>query len=484
MSNNVIIHEPIAGIEPAKSLQQLVSYGDEAFAAIEEGFVLSPYWRVTVNGENSTVYAVAVTRGGPHSFTSFDLPEGVHATITAEYMAAPIRSATLSPIRLQIPVQCEGHAVSFLLEETGQYVLQINDDFKHALTISVNPVEKAVPKGDNVFYFGPGIHEVSTIEMTDNSVLYLAAGALLLPKKVSDEEEPLVEKDWAGKPNYQNFIHGNRAKNIKILGRGVIDLSRLDWHERMALTLDFCEDILIEGITITGTAHWTVRLLGCKNAVIDNIKLYGHRENSDGIDIVSSQDVVVKNCFVRTGDDAICVKAMLPPPACGGHNIVVEHCVVWNDKVRCFGIASETTHDISHVIFRHCDVVRSFADWTAELGSLAIIMCDASTISKILFEDIFIEHEVHHAMVLKIMQDKWSTDDQPGHINNITFRRISIPAGVPSLFEGYDKEHQVENITVENIEIRSQSNDLSPELNLKTNEFVANIRVHNMMKQK
>ena len=68
--------------------------------------------------------------------------------------------------------------------------------------------------------------------------------------------------------------------------------------------------------------------------------------------------------------------------------IRVSRCAVWNDKVRCFGIAAESRNDITDVRFEDCDVLRSYADWTTELGSLVVYICDRGRVSDITFENI------------------------------------------------------------------------------------------------
>lgn len=90
--------------------------------------------------------------------------------------------------------------------------------------------------------------------------------------------------------------------------------------------------------------------------------------DSDGIDIVNSERVLVEGCLIRTGDDEVVVKVMAAPPVLGGRDITVRRCTVWNDKVRCFGITG--------VMFEDCGIVHSLAVWTEELGSLCIIVGD------------------------------------------------------------------------------------------------------------
>ena len=65
----------------------------------------------------------------------------------------------------------------------------------------------------------------------------------------------------------------------------------------------------IEGVIIHDPSHWTVPIKRSDNVHVDNIKIFGRRGNSDGVDISSSRDVLVENCFMRTLDDLVVVKS-------------------------------------------------------------------------------------------------------------------------------------------------------------------------------
>lgn len=56
---------------------------------------------------------------------------------------------------------------------------------------------------------------------------------------------------------------------------------------------------------------WCCALFGCTDVEIDNLKVVGQwRYNSDGIDVVNCSRVRVKDCFVRSFDDALVVKGL------------------------------------------------------------------------------------------------------------------------------------------------------------------------------
>jgi len=457
-------------IKPPENPEALAALGGNAFDAASEYLVRSPYWEITVNGTPMPVLALPVTRGGLHSFVSVPFSEGL--CVEAVPLDRTAESASLSPLRLNTPHELTDSCIRFFPAEASHYCLQLNGDFENPLTVSIQPPVKKNIAGDLVFE--PGIHYIDTITLQSHQTLIIQEGAVVKALPPSSDETPTCEKDWAGKKNYRPAIEACGVKNITVTGGGILDLSGLDWHDRSPMAFRECENVTVEGITIIGTPLWNLIIDRCKNVHINNVRLYGHRENSDGIDIVSSQDILVENCFLRTGDDAICVKAMQPAPVCGGRNILVQNCVIWNDKVRCLGITSETQNDIEQVRFRQCDIVRSFPTWTEEIGSLCVIVCDRGTASHISFEDIFIEHEVHYVMNCQIMKDRWSSQPEIGHIRDVTFRNIHAPKGIPSRFVGYDKEHMVRNVLIDGYFYNEGQSPQSPET---TQVFAENIVV-------
>jgi polygalacturonase len=70
------------------------------------------------------------------------------------------------------------------------------------------------------------------------------------------------------------------------------------------------KNILIEGIHIVGSPMWVIHILYSQNVVIRDVTIETFPGvNTDGMDIDSSQDVLISNCYLDTGDDAICLKS-------------------------------------------------------------------------------------------------------------------------------------------------------------------------------
>lgn len=431
----------------------------------------SAEWSVSYRNTDQDTLSVPVSIEGPHSFVSLDYEPGEPITIRS---ARAVSSVKVSPQRLGITPEINDGIITFTPPSPGHFVIEINNTIESALTVSVMP---RIPKPENItHYFKAGLHKLDFLTLEDDDTLYLEDGAVIEAIPPHDPEPCLNECDWAGQKKYRNFITAAGKKNIRISGHGIIDTSKLDWHARSPLVFNNCENVTIEGVTVIGTPEWTLISSGCNGFYVNDVRFFGHFENSDGIDLCQSQNIEIKNSFLRTGDDAICVKSFAEPPTVGGRNINVHDCVIWNDKVRCLGIACETRSNIDNVTFRDCDIIHSLATWTEALGSLCIIVCDSGTISDIQFENITVEDEKQYVINCMIMKDRWSNHKDAGHIKNITYKNITAPENSRCNFKGFDGEHLVENILIDGY-FAGGRRLTENEMNINKNEFVKNIEI-------
>ncbi len=440
------------GLKEAEDRQAHRGQGDEPHDAAKEGVRISSDWKLFADGAEVPVYAAPVTRGGPHSFARLSYEGDEPIRFTAVRVDG-LNTAELLPASYGLTHEISGNEVRFAIARNGHVTILADGDIQQPLTISIDSVRaEKRPEDIKGRYFGPRLHALDTFDFDDGDTLYLAAGAIVVmqPPKA---DEPIVNPcDWAKKANYRTGILAKGKKHVTLEGHGLIDFSYLDWHARKPIVFSHCQDVTVRDVTIVNVPEWNLTISACENVLVEQIKIIGHRENSDGIDVVSTKHAVVQDCFIRTGDDAVVVKAMVPG-ACGGEDILAQRCVVWNDKVRCFGVAAESVEDIRDLTFRDCDVLRSYADWTLELGSLVVYICDHALVQNVLFDDIRIEHEVHLATHVHITKDFWAATKDAGNIRNVIFRNISVKRPVPSRVGGYDAAHCVKGVRYENFRI-------------------------------
>ncbi len=436
---------------PSEKLEYM-RRGANAHGAFKDNLTLSCDWKARANGCEVPVYATPITHGGPHSFcqilslTNNDLLE---ITLT---FAHELHSAKLFSENEPLEWSKNERNITFRVKTDCTITVEVNERIYMPITVFVRPPLIQQDKNhSDAICFGPGYHEVDFLNLESGKKIYIDAEAVVHATAPSVSEIPKIEKDWAGKANYTDFISATNCADLEIYGYGILDLSELDWHARRTLCFSNCSEILINGPIMIGAAHWTVALFECKNVTLENLALFGYRENSDGLDIVNCENVHVNKCFIRTGDDGVCVKSMKSPPVCGGKNILVENCTVWNDKVRALSIAGESKSDISDVVFRNCKVLHGLADWANELGALCIVLCDSGTVKDVVYENITIYQESAQAINCILFKDQWSTDIEVGHIRNAVFRNIILPKNSSVRIWGYNEMHCVENIKLENI---------------------------------
>jgi polygalacturonase len=431
-------------------------------------------YAVSIDGSPLEVRSATTLRSGPASFASFDLTHPCSVRIDS---TRDIVSAKVLPASKGIAPKIEGRSVLLTLDHPCNLTLELNGSIDRPLHLFANPPETLIPSATKtgVVYFGPGTHIVTRLPAASNQTIYLAEGAVL-KAVIAPDEKPVVKSDWSGCRVYKPLLKAEGLKNISVRGRGVIDLSSLPWHSRATFEFWNCTNILVEGITIVDAPGWVLALRNCKNATVRGIKEICQRENSDGIDLCNSQDVLVEDCFLRNNDDEICVKTPDAGRAMPSCHIVVRRCVIWNERARGLGITSETRRDIFDVVFRDCDIMHDFSS-SPDCSPLAVLVSDSGTVSGIRFEDIRCVQNGKPLIRCWIGADCWGKDRNRGHIKDITFAGIDSsgcsPPGID--LSGFDATHAVEDVTFENL--RSNGNALTnaEEAGLKTNGFVRNV---------
>ncbi len=286
------------------------------------GEELSARYSVRVEGEAPPVHLLRVAPGDPDlrwkamddkagsaryfeeaAFVTFDMTGTVAVEVDC---AGPVRSARILPSVLAVVPRIEGRTVAFELSAPGHVTLEVDDDWVHSLHVFANPPEVAPPcPGDpGVLYFGPGIHEVSHVEVGSGTTVYIAGGAVV--RGVIGQGEPYGISGYSGLKTYTPTFQ-LEGRDICVRGRGIIDGARSTTHARNLLLVKG-SDISVEGVILRDSSTWTIPIRGSDRVTIRNVKLLGYRANSDGIDVCNSRDVTVEDCFIRTLDDLIVVK--------------------------------------------------------------------------------------------------------------------------------------------------------------------------------
>lgn len=399
------------------------------------------------------------------AFTYFDAEGPVQVEVSA---AESINSAVILPSSYGVVPKVSGKGAS--LTVSGPYprhlTLEVNGTWRNALHIFINPVEQGIPKpgSPGLVYFGPGIHEVTSLVVTNNQVVYVAGGAVV--RGVIGSGEKFSVSSYSGLKNYSPTF-SLRGTNITFRGRGIIDGSFATTHARNLVYVQG-KDITLEGVILRDSSTWTVPVRRSDRVQISNLKLLGYRANSDGIDICNSSDVSVRHSFIRTLDDLIVVKTDKNQGQ--SQRILAEKCVLWNEVAHALSVGAELRENVDDVVFRDCDVIHDLGrEWT-----LRVYHCDAARISNIRFEDLRIE-ESPRLISLWIDKAFWSRDSERGHIDGVAFKNIRAAADPVHLeMRGFDSDHQIENVSFQNVLVNGKPLAASQ---ITSNAFVKSVTI-------
>jgi len=261
-------------------------------------------------------------------------------------------------------------------------------------------IAKANKAGGGIVVIPEGEWLTKKIHFKSNVNLHLNKGAVLLFSEDPKDYLPAVRSTWEGYEcyNYSPLIYAYQCKNIAITGEGELKAKMDVWKEWFArpkahmeslkrlyylasynkpmkerqmvndsahfrpqfIQFNRCENILMDGVTITNSPFWTIHPFLSKDVVLRNLKVYAHGHNNDGVDPEMSQNVLIENCVFDQGDDAIAIKSgsnqdawRLNTPS---KNIVMRNCIVKNGH-QLVAIGSELSGGIENVFIDNCTVV-------------------------------------------------------------------------------------------------------------------------------
>lgn len=357
------------------------------------------------------------------SFAYFDMNGEVEIKINS---AKEIKTVDIRPTEYGIKPVVQGNVISIKITKPMQFSVEVNG-YHNAMHIFANPAEKFnVDKSDpKVHYFGPGIHEAGVIDVKSNETVFIDGGAVVYGR-----------------------INSENARNIKIIGRGILDASKIERNKGPHMVnLVHVVNATISGIILRDAHIWALTTTSCDSITIDQIKMIGlWRYNSDGIDIVNCSNMVIKNSFIRAFDDNIVIRGSRGPYKEGFKiidNIKVDSCVLWNDWGRALEIGANTVIDtIKNISFANCHIPH-FTSVAMDIQN-----CDRGTVKDIRFKNISIEGQISDSLtlgtlpiftkawgkiiVLGIYGSYYSSDTVRGQINHIYFDNIKLSSVNPT----------------------------------------------------
>ncbi|MFB6218970.1 MAG: glycoside hydrolase family 28 protein [Halobacteriaceae archaeon] len=229
----------------------------------------------------------------------------------------------------------------------------------------------------------PGVHETGPLRLRSGVTLELAPGAVLRGPAAID-----------GYGDDTHLLVADGAENVAVTGRGTIDGRGTAFMTDEPIGLDIpghsarqgedyplrgadapraprerpdglvrfadCAGVAVEGVTLTGSPAWTLHCRACDDVTVSGVTIDNDPRipNSDGVVPDMCRDVRVSDCRIRTGDDAIPVKATGQGGVRDCENVAVTNCVLASRSGAVF-VGGRAAGDIRHVVVSDCVVRES-----------------------------------------------------------------------------------------------------------------------------
>lgn len=350
-----------------------------------------------------------------------------------------------------------------------------------------NAIDSASAAGGGIVYVTPGTYLTGTVLLKSNVTLYLEAGATLLGSAdLTDYFMPPEAAAFIKNPNARHLIMAFCEHNVTLAGFGTVDgnsakfiaelaipapLPEDRWHvttgghwerkARISPMVEFaqCRNVHVEGVTLQNAVGWTLRPIGCDSVVIRGVKIRNpaYAPNSDGIDPSSCENLMIADCDIDTGDDAICIKSDNPYGENKiARNIVVTNCVL-SSACNGFKIGAEGPNGFENITFSNSVVYSKKTRLEDErvISAIDIVMPDGGWIEGVTISNISIRNaRIPICIRLQNITDEpqatmvsWMRSIMISNVQAFGAIVTSSITGIPG--------HPVEDITLENVHIQT-----------------------------
>ena len=292
------------------------------------------------------------------SFSIFEHAFDVPVKVRVRKLGAGYGTCKVRPSDYGIQaVPVDGNTVELTLPSWERRKVSVEfdgDRFHNLFLLPCRPdPDKPDPSDPDVLYYGPGEHDAGRITLRSSQTLYIDYGATVYG-------EVIVAGD-----------------GCTLAGHGVLSGEKLrHWGETWSngAILVHCNPyrkpertrLTVRDLTFIDSPSWTLAVYNYDGVTIDGVNMISWILNGDGVDVVSSRNVEVKNCFLRCYDDCISLKVRHnADPVSDLCDVHVHDNVCWNDYARGIVVGIEAgnvkygTGSIHDVLIEDCIILEN-----------------------------------------------------------------------------------------------------------------------------
>lgn len=372
-----------------------------------------------------------------------------------------------------------------------------------------NTIDSCEKAGGGTVFVPAGSFITGTIELKSNINLYLENGAEL---KGSPNIDDYMDYKAPGfnEASHYGIMYAHKAENVSITGQGSLNgnedvffiwdkAKNIEWggllytrqkekfravnsgigdgpvlpkdRPRQMVIFSECKNVLLRDVNLIKSPFWTLHFADCDGVIASGLKIWTSLDtpNSDGLDITSCNNVIVSDCDIRTGDDAIAITGYdhhfeLPGFQNLRHQsgtITITNC---NLQSRSSGI---------RIGFLDQNTIRNIhisnVNITNSNRGIGIFVRDEGSVENVTISQVNIETRLHtgdwwgNGEPIHISAVRGNVDVKLGQIRNITFRDVTCKAENGILLFG-SEESIIEDVRFENLRLElvdSKLNDVA-----------------------
>jgi hypothetical protein len=382
----------------------------------------------------------ANTGSGPvfnSSVATFDFKGTVEVAVTSS--KGTIGSARIRPLSYDTQYTVDGATVSFTLTEPRNLSIEVDGEIFNNLQLHANPIEENAPDPDDpdVIYFGPGLHKTTdnVVKVASGKTLYLAGGAVLTSR-----------------------VEFHEVENARIIGRGVL------YNTANGILVEYSRNIEIDGIMVLNpSSGYSVTVGQSKQVTVRNLHSYSHGQWGDGIDVFSSEDVLIEGVWMRNSDDCVAIYTHRWDYYGDCRNITVRNSTLWADVAHPINVGTHGNTDkpetLENLVFSNIDILDHREPQMDYQGCIALNPGDSNLVRNVRAQDIRVEDFRWGQLInMRIMYNtKYNTSIGRG-IDGVYIKNLSYNGthANPSIMVGYDADHAIKNVTFQNLVINGK----------------------------
>ncbi len=317
-------------------------------------------------------------------------------------------------------------------------------------------IDKCAEDGGGTVYLSPGIFLSGTIYMKSNVTLKLDAGCTLLGSADLKDYPPTIQAFRSYTDNYtdKSLIYGENLERVAIIGRGIIDGQGRSFqgpYKVRPYIIRFiqCRNVTVRNITLKNSPMWVQHYLACDDVHISGITVRSVvNANNDGINIDSCERVIISDCNIRSGDDAIVLKSTSARPC---RNVAVSNCLL-SSHCNALKMGTESNGGFENIVITGCSI------YDTRLAGVALEIVDGGTMDRVVVSNITI-NKIGAPIFLRLgnrARPFKMDSDKPGIgvMRNITISNIEATGANPTgcAISGLP-EAKIENLTLSNIRL-------------------------------